>query len=164
MQGAAIRAACALGSTAIIAACASSGDTPVPTADPIVLETSTTLGTIAVAALEPGDCLTGLVVGGDERITLASVHLASCDGPHELETFAVFDLPAAEDYPGRERVVRAADDECEERLEATVENPDEFGIVSFWPTNESWLLGDRGVACAAFNKDGSVFESFELVP
>lgn len=128
---------------------------------------------VAVSELVPGDCITGLVLGAAERRRLESVQVVSCQRPHELEVFASFELDPAsfevedQEYPGEERVVRAADEGCERRLEQLVEADtggpaervdDAFGLISVWPTPVSWSQGDRTVACAAFLADGRPFE------
>lgn len=120
-----------------------------------------TAGPVAASELVPGDCVTGLVLGVEQRIEIESASVVRCDQPHDLEVFAVFDLDAAalspEDgsYPGSRRVVDAAGDGCDEKLEQLGDVAESIGLISVWPTAESWAQGDRVVACAAYSITGS---------
>ncbi len=138
------------------------------TADGAAVATSSTgppatAGPVAATQLAPGDCVTGLVIGDNERRQIESASVVRCDQPHELEVFAVFDLtPAdfnAEDgaYPGQQRVVDKADDGCGDQLDELGEVAESIGLIAVWPTPESWTVGDRAVACAAFSLTGTPF-------
>ena len=126
-------------------------------------------GPVAATAVAVGDCLNGIVIGAAERATISSADVVSCDRAHGLEVYATFELRPADfelpdpaQYPGPERVVRAADERCAERIEKLVEDPDVFGLIALWPSEESWAAGDRSVACAVFAPDGSTFESRQI--
>lgn len=120
-----------------------------------------TAGPVAAASLVPGDCVTGLVLGVEQRIQIESASVVRCDQPHDVEVFAVFDLdPAALDsedgsYPGQRRITDAADAGCNAQLEELGDIADSIGLISVWPTNASWSQGDRTVACAAYSITGS---------
>lgn len=128
-----------------------------PTGPPV------TAGPVAAAELAPGDCVTGLVIGVNERRRIDAASVVRCDQPHELEVFAVFDLSAsdfeAEDgsYPGQQRVVDAADGGCRRQLVELGEVAESIGLIAVWPTPESWTQGDRAVACAAYSTSGTPF-------
>ena len=126
-------------------------------------------GPVAATAVAVGDCLNGVVIGAAERATIASADVVSCDRAHGLEVYATFTLqpddfeltdPAG--YPGPARVVRAADERCAERIEQLVEDPEAFGLIALWPSQESWAAGDRTVACAVFSPDGSTYEARQI--
>jgi hypothetical protein len=126
-------------------------------------------GQVAAVAVAAGDCLNGIVIGRGERREIDSARVVSCDGPHALEVFATFTLTAADldvedatGYPGKVRVVRAADEGCSARIEAVVEEPDAYGLMALWPSESSWATGDRAVACAVFSPDGAAFDEREL--
>lgn len=158
--------ALALGAAALLGACddnspAGAPESPAPST---VQE-----GPVAAIAVAVGDCLNGVVIGAAERAEITSAEVVSCDRAHSLEVYAAFDLTAAdfdlEDpaaYPGPVRVVRAADERCASEIEELVEDPDEFGLIALWPSQESWTQGDREVACAVFAPDGSVYQSRQI--
>lgn len=159
--------AAALGAAVLLSACAD-GDEPLPTGARTAASTVQE-GPVAAAAVVPGDCLNGIVIGAAERAEITSAEVVSCDQEHGLEVFATFELTAADfeltepaEYPGPVRVVRAADERCAERIEELVDDRGAFGLIAIWPSQESWEAGDRGVACAVFAPDGSRFESRQL--
>ncbi len=122
-----------------------------------------TAGPVAATELAPGDCVTGLVIGVDERRQIDAASVVRCDLPHELEVFAVFDLHPADfqvedgSYPGQQRVVDAASSRCGDQLEQLGEVAESIGLIAVWPTPESWTQGDRAVACAAYSITGTPF-------
>lgn len=146
-----------------------SGDAGTAAATSTALATVVAAGPVAATEVVVGDCLGQVAVGVRERTMIESVPLVSCEQPHQLEVFAAFDLDPTEletdppgAYPGRERVVDAADQGCATELETHAE-PEDFGLISLWPTEESWVQGDRAVACAAFLPDGSAFAGPRLL-
>lgn len=156
----------ALGSIALLAACA--GDDDAGTADDPA-PSAVQEGPVAATEVVVGDCLNGVVLGAAERSEITSAEVISCDRPHGLEVYATFDLQPADfdltdpaEYPGPARVVQAADQRCAGRIEELVENPDVFGLIALWPSPTSWAAGDREVACAVFAPDGAPYESRQL--
>lgn len=129
-------------------------------------------GPVAAVAVATGDCLNGIVIGVAERREIDSAQVVSCEHDHALEVYATFELDRDalaldEDvdltaYPGRARVVAAADQGCSERIEALVEEPEAFGLIALWPSEASWPSGDRAVACAVFSPDGTSFDERQL--
>lgn len=124
---------------------------------------------VAAVELVTGDCVSGLVIGAAERTTVESVRVVDCGSVHELEIFATFDVSPADfdategdEYPGEQRVVRAADQGCAARLEE-LDAADDFGLIAIWPTDTSWLQGDRRVKCAAFRRGGEPFQGRGLL-
>ena len=139
---------------------ADAASTPAP-----VLE----VGPVAATELVVGDCLGQVAVGVRERSRIDAARVVSCDQDHALEIFASFVLDPADfsmdppdAYPGQERIVDAADQGCTAELE-DVADESAFGLIAIWPTQESWLTGDRTVACAAFPSDGAPFDGPELL-
>lgn len=129
---------------------------------------ATAVGAVAATELAVGDCLQGIVIGAAERSRIEQAQLVRCDGPHELEVFATFDLdPAAFGgdglYPGEAPVVNAADAGCDDRLSELGDAAEQFGLIAIWPTAVSWSQGDRVVACAAFSEDRMPFEAPVIV-
>ena len=129
-------------------------------------------GPVAAVAVAAGDCLNGIVLGTAERREIDTARVVSCEGAHALEVFATFDLDRDalgldEDddlstYPGRARVVPAAEEGCSDEIEALVEDPEVYGLIALWPSEDSWVTGDRAVACAVFAADGATFDRREL--
>lgn len=126
-------------------------------------------GQVAATAVAVGDCLNGVVIGAAERAEISSAEVVSCDRPHGLEVYATFELQPGDfdladvaQYPGTARVVRTADQRCAARIEDLVEDPDVYGLIALWPSQESWAAGDRDVACAVFAPDGATFDSRQL--
>ncbi len=93
----------------------------------------------------------------------------SCDRSHGLEVYATFALQPGDfeledpsEYPGRARVVQAADRGCAQRIEELALDPGAFGLIALWPSLRSWMAGDRTVAWAVFSPDGAAFDSPQL--
>lgn len=164
------RGACALAAAALAALPGCSDRVPLGTGDdaPVTVQE----GTVAAVAVATGDCLNGIVIGVAERREIDSARVVPCEGEHALEVYATFDLGRDalgldEDddltpYPGRARVVGAADEGCTDRIEALVEEPEVFGLIALWPSEDSWVTGDRAVACAVFSPDGTSFDRRQL--
>lgn len=159
--GTTILGACLL----LVSACGSSGgETSAATSS--TTPSTVTEGPLAATEVLEGDCLTGVVIGAAERGRIESARKVSCFSDHTLEVYATFTLGAADferadldGYPGRARVVGAADRGCAERIEARTADPSAYGLIALWPTATSWADGDRTVACAVFSPDGSPFQA-----
>lgn len=156
-----------IAAAALVGGCSDDDD---PAAAPTSTAPAITPGPVAAMELVTGDCITGLVIGAQERAEIRSARITSCDTEHELEVFASlqlegrdFDGTEAGEYPGRERVIDAADDGCEEAFETLDEDEDEIGLIAIWPTATSWAAGDRTVVCAGFSRDGVPFTGRRLV-
>jgi hypothetical protein len=126
-------------------------------------------GPVAATAVVVGDCLNGIVLGAAERREISSARVVSCEREHGLEVYATFaldpadfELEAPAEYPGPARVVRAADEGCAERIQQIVDDPDAFGLIALWPSEESWAAGDRDVACAVFDPSGNAYGQPQL--
>lgn len=152
----------------VLSACQDDADTADDTT-PSSMSSPTGANHVAATELVTGDCISGLVIGAAERTLVDSVRVVDCGSVHDLEVFATFDL-SPEDfedtepgiYPGEQRVVRQADQGCAGRLDELGVD-DEFGLIAVWPSDTSWMQGDRGVTCAAFPRDGEPFEGRSLL-
>lgn len=153
--------AVALAAVVLIAAC---GD---DAGDDEAEDTTVTIaeGPVAPTALVPGDCVTGLALGLRERVQVTAVDVVDCSGRHDLEVFATFELTAeaigAEaltEFPGRARVIRAAEVGCNGELAETGADISSLGAIAIWPTAASWRDGDRSVLCAIYQQGGSPFD------
>ncbi len=109
-------------------------------------------GDISLAEIEFGDCLTGL----QEDDAVLSVAAVPCRQSHEGEVFAIFDLDAGR-WEGVEAVASQAERGCLERMEQKF--PDLYAdesveVFFFHPTEDSWRIDDRQVACVALPPGG----------
>lgn len=131
------------------------------------------VGPVAATEVVVGDCLDGIVIGAAERREITSARVVPCQGGHDFEVYATFGIDAAAldlddstTYPGRTRVVRAADEGCTRRIAELAEDAgtdtDGYGVLAMWPSETSWEAGDRQVACAVFSRDGGPFEQRQL--
>ena len=147
--------------SALVAGC-TSDDEPPSAATTITAVATVAPGPVAATELVAGDCVTGLVIGANERARIESASVVGCDQAHELEVFATFDLSPADfdaadgAYPGQQRVVTAADTGCGARSDALGAISEEIGVIAVWPTSQSWSAGDRAVACAAYAITGTL--------
>ncbi|NYV75719.1 DUF4190 domain-containing protein, partial [Streptomyces sp. UH6] len=107
------------------------------------------------AGLEPGDCFDEPGMPDDssslEQYEVLDIEEVSCDGPHDGEAYARFDLPEGE-FPGEDEVIDLADERCS--AEVTAYSPDSWKVSQhayytyFFPMEENWrLLDDRTVVC-----------------
>lgn len=138
------------------------GDEPVATTVPVT-------GPVAATELAAGDCLRSLPLGANERSRIETAQLTDCASPHDLEVFATFRLHASDferaevgEFPGTQRIVRAADTGCGEELVDVTGDRESYGLIAVWPTSTSWAEGDREVACLAFEPNGEPFSRREF--
>lgn len=101
---------------------------------------------VGVQALRVGDCIgevdpeTGLVV------------LLPCDGPHVEEVYHEYRILEPE-FPGDDRVIRIAEEECRSAFEPYLgESWEESAFsYSYWaPIEDTWIWGDRVILCTLF--------------
>jgi len=136
--------AVAIGVALALGGCAASetqgsGATPTPTVEPFVLSV--------------GDCIASVEEGGPtpapSAVPLDSLPVADCSEAHGLEVFASFDLPSGP-FPGDSLIIDAATDGCLAEFESFVGLPafeSTLNVKSVYPTQNSWLNGDREVLC-----------------
>ncbi|MFF4832048.1 DUF4190 domain-containing protein [Streptomyces sp. NPDC001315] len=96
----------------------------------------------------PGGSLEGYTYDVDE---------VPCEGEHDGEVFAVFDMSGGSDYPGDSRVTDVADDKCYSLQDSyamdTWAVPENVDVYYFVPTEDSWSVGDREITCAFGSTD-----------
>ncbi|WP_166021362.1 DUF4190 domain-containing protein, partial [Streptomyces chilikensis] len=112
-------------------------------------------GANVTAGLEPGECFDepGTPDGASdlESYEVLDIEEVSCDGPHDGEAYARFDLPEGS-YPGEDEVIGLADERCS--AEVASYSIDAWKVsrhayyTYFYPMEENWtLLDDRAVVC-----------------
>ncbi|MFV0460686.1 MAG: septum formation family protein [Actinomycetales bacterium] len=110
-------------------------------------------------AIKVGDCL----VDPGQADTVTTLTRVSCDQPHYVEIFAVFDLPQGS-YPGDIEVQGLADGGCATRFEPFVGRSVDDSALSFrflTPTEQTWATGDREVSCGVFDPKGDTAGSLK---
>lgn len=118
-----------------------------------------------VLDLDAGVCfeLPGTIGDGD----LALVETVGCDREHEAEVVSVGtldgELAAAEDYPGLEPLLAAADVRCAAAL-AELGIGDRFGILPLVPDPPSWTRYRGRYACIAIPYGGGTTTGSIAVP
>lgn len=84
---------------------------------------------------------------GDDG-TVADPTVVDCAEPHRGEVIATFAIPL-EVYPGHDDVVERALEICGDRIGRTGDND----WVAWVPSEDSWVRGDRTVACIATSEE-----------
>lgn len=109
-----------------------------------------------VFSLKVGDCYNQQDYNSEVMIEISDVDLVNCEEPHELEVFAVFDLPES-NWKGDDATYDLAGEGCMNRFEPFVGVAFELSTLWFefiYPTVESWNdLDDRIVQCSIFATD-----------
>ncbi|WP_235882105.1 DUF4190 domain-containing protein, partial [Streptomyces apricus] len=124
-------------------------------------------GNGATFSVDTGECFD--TRGGSLEGTAYDVDTVSCEGEHEAEVFATFEM-ADGAYPGDGAVVDAADDKCYTLQYSYAMDswaiPDDVDVYYFTPTRDSWGLGDREISCLFGNVDekGSLTGSLRQDP
>jgi hypothetical protein len=119
--------------------------TAAPT-DPQVTTTLPAGGDVTVFDLSEGDCW-------DEPAQTDVVSEASvvpCETPHDLEVYAVYQVDFA-DFPGEDAMGDSVEGGCVERFAEFVglDYPNSsLDVLSLFPTQESWDVGDREATCS----------------
>jgi len=116
----------------------------------------------------PDDGAFDLTVGDcfdlGEVTSVESVPVLPCAGPHDFEAYASLLMDAAS-YPGEADTVAEADARCGQAFEGYVGVPlqdaidsGEYDYSSFYPSADSWALGDREILCMVYaaGADGGV--------
>jgi hypothetical protein len=113
-------------------------------------------GQPAFEVLVAGECFNE-VVDEAANATHRMVQV-SCDGPHDAEAFARFDLPAGPEvgFPGEQEVRRMAYQGCLDQFEPYVGSDyavSELRIAALRPVASTWPAGDRAVLCSLYDGD-----------
>lgn len=106
---------------------------------------------VAVLELEEGMCLNDI----DQPLAqdLTEVPTVACEDPHESEVFAEVTIPGS-DFPGIDDVQAQAIDQCQEEFRRFVGVEFTASTLNFhyyYPTESSWLVGDRSIYCVIFD-------------
>lgn len=102
-------------------------------------------GSESVFDLRVGDCANDL----EETAMEVSVDVVPCSQPHDAEVISSFELPGG-DYPGDDSIFGVADRRCSREL-AALAGAQRLEPFYFYPTEQSWRLGDRQVICIALS-------------
>lgn len=106
-----------------------------------------------VYSLSVGDCLIGLT--GTE---FSSLPVVPCSEPHEGEVYALFDVSVDGFlYPGEDVILDEAQQGCTDRLRdysQTAYDDNNVDIFYLYPSEGTWLTGDREVVCVTYYLDG----------
>jgi Septum formation len=134
----------------------------VETSTPVLVEETapTVPEEVDVYKLEVGDCY-GEVPEGD----VVTVPVVPCSEPHSEEVFAAVSLPNR-DFPGEDAILAQADELCFAEFESFVGLSYEESVLDFayvYPSEESWLEGDRLVTCTIFDPGEKVTGSLRGV-
>ena len=100
--------------------------------------------------IEVGDCYDQ---PEDDRDPVEPI---ACDGPHDNEAYAAFQMEDGE-YPGDDAVLADASTRCLERFEGFVGVPYDssgYDVDALTPTRLTWDDGDRKVVCILFLVNG----------
>lgn len=110
--------------------------------------------------LRLGDCISDVNLLGEQVDT---VPVTPCDSPHQGEVYAELELT---DSSLPDDVSTRADDFCMGEIvgflggEPSGEYAD-LGVMSMYPTAQSWLLGDRMIQCIVANEAGGLTGSLK---
>ena len=111
----------------------------------------------------PDDGAFDLTIGDcfnlDGATQVESVPVIPCDEPHDFEAYASLRMDAA-NYPGEADTVAEADARCGQAFDGYVgmalQDAYDQGLYdysSFYPSTESWALGDREILCMVYATD-----------
>ncbi|MFF3816249.1 DUF4190 domain-containing protein [Streptomyces bluensis] len=99
-------------------------------------------------SVEKGECFNA--PNGSLEGYAYGVDTVPCDGEHDAEVFANFEIPGA-DYPGDDELTETADEKCYDLADAYAMDswalPEYVDVYYFTPTRQSWGAGDREVTC-----------------
>lgn len=111
-----------------------------------------------VFTLELGDCFNERIrsASGDEVETIVKV---PCEDAHDNEVYASEEFPGelGGTYPGNSVLTGEADSTCLDAFESfvgTIYVLSELEIATAVPSLESWIDGDRSLACILFDASG----------
>ncbi|NBE53896.1 DUF4190 domain-containing protein [Streptomyces boluensis] len=108
--------------------------------------------TFSLAAGECFDSPTGKLEG-----ETTDVDVVDCAQPHDGEAYGNFRLDDGS-YPGESRIAELAEDRCGTFAEGYFGDltavPDNVYDYFFYPTSQSWSLGDRTVTCLVGDENG----------
>jgi Septum formation len=101
---------------------------------------------VSVPGLRVGDCI------GEFDYETGLVELLPCDSPHIEEVYHEYRILESE-FPGDDRVLRIAEDECRSAFEPYLGEPWEESdyAYTYWaPVEDTWIWGDRVILCTLY--------------
>lgn len=109
-------------------------------------------------SLAVGDCFNPIYDSATDDFLAGSI--VSCDVPHRMEFFGTLVLEGAPDdpYPGLGETDAQAIEGCDAAFEeyVGVAQEDSRLVYAYWyPSEETWALGDRTVLCAVEGSEAS---------
>ncbi|TDB91966.1 DUF4190 domain-containing protein [Actinomadura sp. 7K534] len=114
---------------------------------------------VDVKKIKVGDCVNddkGVPNAADgEQAMVKRVEIVPCDGPHDGEALAVFQLPGSV-KPDERQLFALVSDGCKERMLSRFRRDPAAGsldMFSYYPSADSWRRGDRHVVCLAVAAD-----------
>jgi hypothetical protein len=113
-------------------------------------------GTVAVFALEPGDCGQGLPAEGG---SWGGADTVPCERAHDFEVYAVEPFPVADDtpYPDADTLGLYAHGTCEMLFEPFVRRSywdSSLDYQALVPSARSWAAGERTLRCVVVDMAG----------
>lgn len=111
------------------------------------------LGSRDAADLRVGQCISNDL---SDRDSVRRLNIVSCEGEHNYEVFANFDIETPR-YPGVENAIRLADGGCGFRFADYVGaawGESELWFYVLYPEAHNWRTGDRMVSCLLYHPDG----------
>lgn len=116
---------------------------------------------LLVQSFEVGQCVDFDVAPGDEETEVGDLPIIDCNEPHDGEVYYVMDLDGG-DYPSD--VSTQADNACLAEFAPYVGVDyfeSELFYTSVYPSNSTWTLGDRQIACIVVPASGQLSESVQ---
>jgi hypothetical protein len=110
--------------------------------------------------LTAGTCLSGVHEGA--TVTSSTARPIACTSPHENEVVATFDYPGGGAFPGDAAFQAFAETNCIPAFGTYVGidfESSSLNMIFVAPTNDTWLKGDRQVACVTLTADGSLLST-----
>jgi len=110
---------------------------------------------VSVLSLQVGSCLNDV----DQPIAqeMTEIPAVDCEEPHQSEVYAEVFIDDAS-FPGIDTVTAFAIERCEAEFEQFVGLPYAESTLSFhyyYPTQNSWAIGDRSVFCVVYDPAGN---------
>ena len=93
-------------------------------------------GNISVFDLRDGDCFNAAKVPGYEVVNFEEVELTPCTGDWVYRALNSFVITLNGKFPGEDYLMAQSDRRCQRLTD-----------IYMFPTSESWVAGDRVVAC-----------------
>jgi hypothetical protein len=126
-----------------------------------VLMSSCGPGAGAVSTLQVGQCLNQ----PNSTTAIEQVDVVPCEDPHDLEVFALVQLPDSA-YPGDGGLSDVAQPACTERFAAYVGvEPANSALATGFlvPSQEGWDGGDREAVCLLYEPDARLTGSMRAM-